>query len=66
MVLLYWSRADAEMAVRKWEEKLARTQRSTKNNAYVIQHGKDRYIKEETVMKETGEIYPILMPDRFL
>jgi len=55
-VLLYWSRADAEMAVRKREEKLARAQKTTKNNAYIIQHGKDRYVKEETVMRETGEI----------
>ena len=55
-VLLYWSKADAQMAVKKREEKLARAKKSTKNNAYAIQHGKDRYVREETVMKETGEI----------
>lgn len=55
-VLLYWSRADAEMAAKKREEKLKRVEKSTKNNAYGIIHGKDRYLKEETVLKETGEI----------
>lgn len=55
-VLLYWSKADAEMAARKREEKLRKAEKSTRNNAYGIVHGKDRYIKEETVLKETGEI----------
>lgn len=55
-VLLYWSESDAEMAVKKREEKLRKAEKSTKNNAYGIAHGKDRYIKEETVLKETGEI----------
>lgn len=55
-VLLYWSKADAEMAAQKREEKLRRAEKSTKNNAYGIAHGKDRYVKEETVLKETGEI----------
>ena len=44
------------MAVKKREEKLRRAEKSTKNNAYGIPHGKDRYVKEETVMKETGEV----------
>ena len=55
-VLLYWSESDAEMAAKKREEKLRKAEKSTKNNAYGIVHGKDRYIKEETVLKETGEI----------
>jgi len=55
-VLLYWSKADAEMAAKKREEKLRRAEKSTKNNAYAIPHGKDRYVAEKTVMKETGEI----------
>ena len=55
-VLLYWSRADAEMAAKKREEKLKKAEKSTKNNAYGIVHGKDRYIKEETILKETGEV----------
>ena len=55
-VLLYWSKADAEMAAKKREEKLRKAEKSTKNNAYGIAHGKDRYVKEETVLKETGEL----------
>lgn len=55
-VLLYWSKADAEMAAKKREEKLSRAERSTKNNAYGILHGKDRYLAEKTVLKETGEV----------
>lgn len=55
-VLLYWSKADAQMAAKKREEKLKRAEKSTRNNAYGILHGKDRYLKEETVMKETGEV----------
>ena len=55
-ILLYWSKADAEMAAKKREEKLRRAEKSTKNNAYGIPHGKDRYVKEETVMKKTGEV----------
>lgn len=55
-VLLYWSKADAEMAKKKREEKLLRAEKSTKNNAYGIAHGKDRYIKEDTILKETGEV----------
>lgn len=55
-VLLYWSKADAQIAAKKREEKLKRTERSTQNSAYGIAHGKDRYVKEETVLKETGEI----------
>ena len=55
-VLLYWSKADAEMAAKKREEKLKRAEKSTKNHAYGIAHGKDRYVKEETILKETGEV----------
>ncbi len=55
-VLLYWSKADAQMAAKKREEKLRKAEKSTKNNAYGIVHGKDRYVKEETIMKDTGEI----------
>lgn len=55
-VLLYWSKADAEMEAKKREDKLARAEKSTRNNAYGISHGKDRYVKEETVLNETGEV----------
>ena len=55
-VLLYWSKADAEMAAKKREEKLKKAEKSTKNNAYGIVHGKGRYIREDMVLKETGEV----------
>lgn len=55
-VLLYWSKADAQMTARKREEKLKRAEKSTRNNAYGIAHGKERYLKEEMVLKETGDI----------
>ena len=40
----------------KREEKQKKAKKNTKNNAYGIVHGKDRYVKEETILKETGEI----------
>jgi transposase len=55
-VLLYWSRAEADMAKRKREEKLEKAERSVRNNAYGIKKGVDEYTKENIVDKETGEI----------
>jgi len=55
-VLLYWSKAQADMARRKREEKLEKAARSVKNNAYGIKKGIDEYTKENIVDKETGEI----------
>ena len=55
-VLLYWSKAEADMARRKREEKLEKAARSVKNNAYGIKKGVDEYTKENIVDKETGEI----------
>jgi transposase len=55
-VLLYWSKAQADMARRKREEKLEKAARSVKNNAYSIKKGVDEYTKENIVDKETGEI----------
>jgi transposase len=55
-VLLYWSRAEAEMAKRKREEKLKKAARSVKNNAYSIKKGIDEYTKETIVDKKSGEI----------
>ena len=54
-VLLYWSKADAEKAKRKREEKLEKAARSVKNNAYSIKKGVDEYTKEHVINKETGE-----------
>jgi transposase len=55
-VLLYWSKAEAEMDRRKREEKLEKAERSVKNNAYGIKKGVDEYTKESIVDKATGEI----------
>jgi len=55
-VLLYWSKAEADMARRKREEKLEKAERSVKNNAYGIKKGVDEYTKEDIVDTETGEI----------
>ena len=55
-VLLYWSKAEAEMAKRKREEKLKRAAKSVKNNAYSIKKGVDEYTKESIVDKKTGEV----------
>lgn len=55
-VLLYWNKAEADMAGRKREEKLEKAARSVKNNAYSIKKGVDEYTKEQIVDKETGEI----------
>lgn len=55
-VLLYWSEADAKLAEKKRLEKLERAWKSTRNNAYGIAKGKDRYIKEETILRATGEV----------
>ncbi|MDY0282065.1 MAG: IS1634 family transposase [Salinivirgaceae bacterium] len=55
-VLLYWSKAEADMARHKREEKLEKAAHSVKNNAYGIKKGVDEYTKEDIVNKETGEI----------
>jgi transposase len=55
-VLLYWDKADAEMAKRKRDEKLIKAARSVRNNAYSIKKGIDEYTKEKVIDKETGEI----------
>jgi len=55
-VLLYWSKAEADMVGRKREEKLNRAARYVKNNAYSIKKGVDEYTKENVVDKETGEV----------
>lgn len=54
-VLLYWNKAEADMARRKREEKLEKAARSTKNNAYGIKKGIDEYVKEDYMVKGTGE-----------
>jgi len=55
-VLLYWNKAEADMARRKREEKLEKAGRSVLNNAYSIKKGVDEYTKENIVDKKTGEL----------
>lgn len=55
-VLLYWNKAEADMARRKRDEKLEKAARSVKNNAYSIKKGVDEYTKEHIVDKGTGEV----------
>ena len=55
-VLLYWSKAEADMAKRKRKEKPKKATKSVKNNAYSIKKGVDEYTKESIVDKKTGEI----------
>jgi len=55
-VLLYWSKAEADMARRKREEKLEKAARSVKNNAYSIKKGVDEYTKEHIIDKGTGAV----------
>ena len=55
-VLLYWNKAESEMAGRKREEKLKKAACSVKNNAYSTKKGIDEYTKETIIDKGTGEI----------
>jgi len=55
-VLIYWDKADADMARRKREEKLKKAAKSVKNNAYGIKKGVDEYMKVNVVDKNSGEV----------
>jgi transposase len=55
-VLIYWNKADADIAKRKRDEKLKKAERSVKNNVYSIKKGVDEYTKENIIDKETGEV----------
>jgi len=55
-VLLYWNKAEADMAKRKREEKIKKAAKSVQNNAYSIKKGVDEYTKEHIVDKKTGEV----------
>jgi transposase len=55
-VLLYWSRAEAEIAGRKRDEKLKRAAKAVKNNVYGIKKGVEEYTKDNIVDKKTGKI----------
>lgn len=55
-VLIYWDQKDAEIARKKREDKLAKAEKSVKNNAYSIKKGIDEYTKENIVDKTSGEV----------
>ena len=54
-VLIYWNKAEADMARRKREEQLKKAARACKNNAYGIKKGSQEYVLEEILNPETGE-----------
>lgn len=55
-MLLYWSKAEADMTGRKRADKLDRAARSVRNNAYSIKKGVDEYTKENIIDVKTGEV----------
>lgn len=55
-VLLYWSKAEADIAKKKREAKLEKAAYSVKNNVYGIKKGIEEYTKETIVDKKTGKI----------
>jgi len=55
-VLIYWKKAEADMARRKREEKLKKAAQACKNAAYGIKHGSQEYVREEILDIETGEL----------
>lgn len=55
-VLIYWSKAEADMTRRKREEKIKKAAASCKNNAYGIKHGSQEYVREEIINSASGEL----------
>jgi len=55
-VLIYWNKAEADMARKKREEKLLKAALSCKNGAYGIKKGSQEYVLEEVVNPQTGEL----------
>lgn len=54
-VLIYWSKADAEMAARKRAEKLKTAESMTKNPVYGIPQGGKAYFAETIIDQDTGK-----------
>ncbi|MDO4549417.1 MAG: IS1634 family transposase [Clostridia bacterium] len=54
-VLIYWSRAEAEMMKAKRKEKLQRAESATRNPVYTIAKGKQAYTKEIIIDATTGQ-----------
>lgn len=55
-VLIYWSKAEAEAARLKRDEKVSRARKALENKAYTIDHSKYKYVKADKVDHETGEV----------
>lgn len=55
-VLIYWNKAEAEMARKKREEKLKKAALACQNGAYGIKKGSQEYVLEEVVNEKTGEL----------
>ena len=55
-VLIYWNKAEADMARKKREEKLVKAALACKNGAYGIKKGSQEYVLEEVVDPVTGEL----------
>jgi transposase len=55
-VLLHWSKAEADKARRRREEKLMKAAKAVENNVYKIKKGADEYVKDNIVDKQTGEV----------
>lgn len=56
LVLIYWSKKEADFAKKKREAKVARAKKKMTNNIYSVTHKADEYLKETLVDKDTGEI----------
>ena len=54
-VLLYWMKAQDERCKRKREEKIKRANKALTNNAYLVDHSKNAYLKSESYTKKDGE-----------
>lgn len=55
-VLIYWNKAEADMARKKREEKLKKAALACQNGAYGIKKGSQEYVLEEVVNPQTGEL----------
>jgi hypothetical protein len=55
-VLIYWNKAEADMAGRKRGEKLKKAANACRNNAYGIKKGSQEYVLEEILDPQTGEL----------
>lgn len=55
-VLIYWNKAEADMARKKREEKLLQADKASRNNAYGIKKGVQEYTKDILVDRASGEI----------